>query len=140
MRTSVEDHGLPAVWLEGRQAGLSLFEVLVALVVLSLAVSVVVTALPSQVARAERDATLKLARMFLQDARYQASLNGERVNLEAYAAEFAATADLAGFVVVSDVAIAPSGLCSGGGMRVIHKGVEVRTEVGNLTCELSKLR
>ena len=124
----------------GQEAGLSLVEVLVALVVLSLSVGVVLTAAPSQVGRAERAATLKLARLLLQDARYQASLSGEPVSVETYAPEFAVSADLAEFTVASDVSIAPSGLCQGGIMTVSHKGTVVRTEVDNLTCEVGALR
>jgi type II secretory pathway pseudopilin PulG len=130
----------PASGRRGQEAGLSLFEVLVALVVLSLSVGVVMTAAPSQIGRAERAATLKLARLLLQDARYEASLSGELVRVETYAPEFAVSADLADFSVASDVSIAPSGLCQGGMMTVSHKSTVVRTEVGNLTCEVGVLR
>lgn len=119
------------------EAGLSLIEILVALVVLSLAVGVVTSATPGQIGRTERAATLKLARLVVQDARHEANLSGESVHLEAHAADFAAASGLTGFSVISDVSVSPGALCRGGAMTVTNKKVEVRAELADLTCEVT---
>lgn len=120
-----------------QEAGLSLIEILVSLAVLSLAIGVVTAATPGQIDSTERAATLKLARLVVQDARHEANLSGESVHLEAHAVDFAAASGLTDFSLISDVSVSPGALCRGGAMTVTNKKVEVRAELADLTCEVT---
>lgn len=137
MRISAKFTPAKPVQVPPPEAGFSLIEILVALAVLSLAVGVATSATPGQIGRSERAATLKLARLVVQDARHQANLSGRSVELEAHAADFAAASGLTGFAVITDVSVSPGGLCRGGPMMVTHNTIEVRAELADMTCEVT---
>ena len=116
--------------------GMSLLEVLIALSLIGLAVSVSGVAVRPLIERQETRERIRQTESILRQARYEAMLSGQSISLEAFAAGRGDVSESVPFRLVTEVEVFPSGICSPGELRLVWKKGASVYEVERFGCAL----
>ena len=116
--------------------GMSLLEVLIALSLIGLAVSISGVAVRPLIERQETRDRIRQTESILRQARYQAMLSGQSISLEAFAAERGNASESVPFNLETEVEVFPSGICSPGELRLVTKKGASVYEVERFGCIL----
>lgn len=115
---------------------MSLLEVLIALSLIGLAVSISGVAVRPLIDRQENRERLRQMESVLRQARFEAMLKGNAISLETFADESSESLEALPFSLKTTVRVFPSGVCSPGEIQLLWKNGSKTYDIERLGCVL----